>query len=180
MTIEIIVDGVVVRGQVKHFGPWDMTVELVEPYSGLHRDLHLMNLARTAPELRYGFLSVYGEKRAGELLRELYETGKSLYDRSPTVDLIKPFLKRVQSIEMTEEEYRRRRTDLRRQLRDGAIDNNQHSMLQQSLKREKDNRDAGVGVIKDKFVAAHVSSATSRSLRDQVWNTLVAMMGRER
>jgi hypothetical protein len=72
--IEITIDGERVCGTVRYTGAADISVRLDEPANDWSDGVHMPNFAR--PVYPEGFLGAYGQKRALELLANLYKEQK--------------------------------------------------------------------------------------------------------
>lgn len=178
MTITIDIDGTEVVGEILLRTASDLMVEIVEPYTDLTTSLHIMTLARQPHGRHDGFLGEYGIQRAEQMLRALYEAGKAIHEDASIVDLFKPYYERARQIEMTHEEYRQRRLELRQRLRNHEIDNNRHSLLAKDLREEQGRRNFEADKVRDEFVDAHVPSARCITIRDRVWEVLTGLRER--
>lgn len=73
-SITIVVNGQTVQGRIRFLTLNDISVEIAYPFSGVSTRSHIAYFA--LPYMRFekdGVITAYGEKRACELLREIYE-----------------------------------------------------------------------------------------------------------
>lgn len=69
--IQIVLDGVNVKGEIIHRSEADITVKIIHPYEELSNGCHIPYFSRPL----HSFLTDYGDKTAENLLKYLYELG---------------------------------------------------------------------------------------------------------
>jgi len=72
--ISMLIDGIEVQGKIIYRSPQDINVEITRPYKNLITGSHIPYFAMGV----HNFKGEYGDKRALEFLKELYEIGKDI------------------------------------------------------------------------------------------------------
>ena len=138
--ITITIDGQQVIGEITYRSHTDISLKIIVPFCNLSTGRHIPYFS--APFVN--FLTEYGEKRAQELLAELYHLGKFIEENQEQLKIwLTEFRKSLDTIKKPEfferEEFIRKRQELRKRLRNNEIDNKEHEKELSKIRKENKN-----------------------------------------
>ena len=141
--VKILIDDIEIEGTASRLSG-DYGVTIIKPYCNLSGECHIPYFARGL----YTYEGDYGDASIRETLKELYTLGKFL---AREVKNLKEKLKyyngnitKLSSKMMSEQEFKLKRIDLKKRLRDGEIDNKEYQKTLTPLRKEYEELDSKI------------------------------------
>ena len=141
--VKILIDDIEIEGTASRLSG-DYGVTIIKPYCNLSGECHIPYFARGL----YTYEGDYGDASIRETLKELYTLGKFL---AREVKNLKEKLKyyngnitKLSSKLMSEQEFKLKRIDLKKRLRDGEIDNKEYQKTLTPLRKEYEELDSKI------------------------------------
>ena len=117
-TFSTLVDNALIKGIITHFDPYDLTVEITEPFSGFSSGCHIPYFARN----HSNYTGKHGQEKASELLIGLYKDLLVINSKQPVIQgRLEVVLAEIQSIQAEQMTLRESKASHRRVFMNGDI-----------------------------------------------------------
>jgi len=165
--VKILIEDIEVEGRSSR-SLGDYGVAITKPYCNLFGGCHIPYFARGL----YTYEGDYGDASIRETLKELYTLGKFL---AREVKNLKEKLKyyngnitKLSSKMMSEQEFKLKRIDLKKRLRDGEIDNKEYQKAFTPLSKEYEELDSKIHAQRSSFFEENFPMVVPISTGQQV------------
>ena len=165
--VKILIDDIEIEGTASRLSG-DYGVTIIKPYCNLSGGCHIPYFARGL----YTYEGDYGDASIRETLKELYTLGKFL---AREVKNLKEKLKyyngnitKLSSKMMSEQEFKLKRIDLKKRLRDGEIDNKEYQKAFTPLSKEYEELDSKIHAQRSSFFEENFPMVVPISTGQQV------------
>ena len=154
--IEIVVDGIKVEGEIINRSSRHFTIKITSPFMTLTGGSNIPYFAA-----RYRtFDGEYGDQRIEEELVSLYYMGKFLVENMEKLkkqyQVIKKEIKVIEEKGLTEDKFKVKRLDLRREMKKGEITSKQYQKLLTPLRKEYEELSCNTSLRINKFLDTNV------------------------
>lgn len=147
---------------------YSIHVELREPFRNLSSDCYIPSIARG----HYSYEGPYGELRGKQILEDLYYIAKYVDVKR---DMLKAKLnENRQQIErasvgrLTMDDFRSKRTELRKKLRVGQIGSTEYQRRVGHIRTEAESLQRRIWAIEEQFWEGYFQTIINMSLRDSI------------
>ncbi len=167
MKIKILIDEVVVEGQITYRTAGGISVKITNPFENLSTGLHIPAPARAV----MSYEGERGDATAESLLKELYEIGRyidtNLVKLRENLDLAKNSVRNIPD-KFDKEDFYTKRRELRQLLKQKKLDNVTHQNELALLRKKHDEYDSKVRVIMDEFFKYNFPIGKPYGTREEV------------
>jgi hypothetical protein len=150
----------------------DLNVEIRKPYQNLSLGLHIPYFAMRVNS----FFGPYGYKRSEHLLEQLYQIAEYVNRKQDMLQaqLAQLRLKIASATKgrLTIEDFRKQRLELRKQLREGAIDNVEYQRGIGSMRKEVESWETHIWKLEEQFWEGYFQTVISMSCRESIIDVL--------
>ena len=141
--VKILIDDIEIEGTASRLSG-DYGVTIIKPYCNLSGECHIPYFARGL----YTYEGDYGDASIRETLKELYTLGKFLVREMKNfkekLKYYNGIITKLSSEMMDEQEFKLKRIDLKKRLRDGEIDNKEYQKALSPLRKEYEELDSKI------------------------------------
>ena len=174
MKMQLKINGEHVEGEITSRSAGDINVKITRPYSELTAGAHIMNLARA----HMSFEGADGDKRAKELLAELYDISQFLEIKM--ANLKRSYEKaqiQVSSVtqQYTHEVFINERKELKALMKLGEVTSNDYQKKIKSLKTKAEDFENKRSAIMNAFIKESFPMEISADLHEQVIAKIAAV-----
>jgi chromosome segregation ATPase len=163
--VDVVVDGVTVRGVITGRAVNCIAVTMTHPYQGLSTSRHIMAQAL----VRRNFLGENGTLAAQGLLRELYELARKVEARAPRLrENLVDYDARVAPLEEELHAIPARRSELKAAFKAGQLDQTQHQEQRAALSARALDLELQRHQLQDRLLFSLVSDVVPLDDRDNV------------
>jgi hypothetical protein len=170
--IEIGIDGITVRGEILYRSSRDFDIKIISPFKNLSGGCHIPVFAA----LHHTFNSEYGDEAIADELHFLYDLGKILKSESENLNRalkqLRQDIEKISAEMVTEKEFRKIRLLLRKQVKNGDIDNKQYQELTGPLRKETEKLELQISLLKDSFFEDNFPMIIPVGVRDEIIDIL--------
>ena len=149
--IETAVDGINVRGEILHRSSRDFDIKITSPFKNLTGGSHIPYFAVS----HHTFNGEYGDKAITDTLQFLYDLGKYLESHSgnfkKALRHLRHDIEKVSAELITEQEFRKIRTILRKIMSNGGIDNKVYQNILGAASKEREELNSRISSLKHSF-----------------------------
>lgn len=170
--IQIIINDITVESIVLNRTESDIALVITKPYKNISGGSHIPYFARAG----LSFNGEYGDNRLKQILAKVYELGKFIADRFDDLKNKYEF-HFINSGVLSKNEsdiknYKKKKTELKKQFRSGKIDNLEYQKLLNPIQKEKKIWEFDISNTSKDFFEKYFPMTVPYGTRDEVINIL--------
>ncbi|RLA07298.1 MAG: hypothetical protein DRQ51_06650 [Gammaproteobacteria bacterium] len=169
--LNIIVENVVVEGEIFNRSAGDISVKITKPYKNISTGSHIPSFNRA----KKSFIGEYGDEKAKKLLKELYHIGHYTYQEIKNLSQkLKQSKNKIKNIphKIDNEKLAEEKAKLKQTLKQNKIDNIKYQQELKILKQKATDFDNEVYKIMDEFFEDNFPMIIGYDSAEQILNII--------
>jgi len=170
--VKMLIDNTEIEGIVSHCCSCDFTIKIIKPFQNISSGSHIPYFARG----HMTFESEYGDKSILQTLQYLYILGKYLdkemNNLKEKLNYFNDIIAKFSSEMINKDEYKIKRIELRKRLRDGKIKNTEYQKLLTPFRKESEQLELKIWEQMDSFFEENFSMVVPIDTREEVMDII--------
>ncbi len=150
--VKIDIDGISIEGEITHRSGGDICVKITQPFVGLDTGRHIPYFSRPGNS----YLGEYGDETAEQLLLSLFRlsnyTDANIEKMHEKYQAVKAQIEELSIVDMTREKFLKKRADLRQQVKDGLLSNNEYGNKLKVIRKKMSEFSYMIHKLNDDFI----------------------------